>query len=308
MILSSGDFAVFPLESATFCDLGLQFPNLGSIRRRRSLLEFWLSSQWCTASGLERSHIESRVLEECRNIGDFLRIIMEAMCRQQGVRRWAEKSPGHTLYIPEIKRLIPDSLIIHIIRDGRDVALSLANFGRIQPFLWDGGKTLPALGMYWTWMVQKGRTAGRQVGQDYYELQYENLVQNPRGTLAALGRFIDHDLDYARILRTGIGSVSQPKSSFQDVTSSEGFKPVGRWKQKYSPRELAEFESLAGDCLEELGYTLATDLSDGRRSLPNFITRVFYALQLESKHWLRPLRHLLTGQQPTVRQRRRIEL
>src|ERR1700731_1147098 len=50
MILSSGDFAVFPLESGAFCDLRLEFPNLGSLRQRRSLLEFWLSSQWCAAS------------------------------------------------------------------------------------------------------------------------------------------------------------------------------------------------------------------------------------------------------------------
>jgi len=254
------------------------------------LLEFWLRSPYFVASGLERSHIESRVLEQCRNIGDFLRIVMEAMCRQQGVRRWAEKSPTHALYIPEIKRLIPDSLIVHIIRDGRDVALSLANYGRIHPFVWQGGKTLSAFGVYWKWMVQAARTDGRQIGHDYYELNYEDLVQNPQATLAALGRFIDHDLDYARILRTGIGSVSQPDSSFKGVASHQ---PVGRWKGKYSPRELAEFESIVGDCLEELGYKLATDPSDTRRSLPTVISLAFYASQLKAKHWLRarkPLR------------------
>lgn len=292
MILSSGDFAIFPLESSTFSFLGLKFPNLGSIRERRSLLEFWLGSGWFAASGLDRSNIESRVLEECRNIGDFLRIVMEAMCRQQGVRRWAEKTPFHALFIPEIKRLIPDSLIVHIIRDGRDVALSLANFGRIHPFLWDGGKALPAFGMYWKWIVRTARTAGRQVGQDYYEVHYEDLVQNPSDTLAGLGRFIDHDLDYARILRVGVGSVSQPESSFQSFTSSGDFNPVGRWKQRYSPRELAEFESLVRDCLEELGYTLGTDPSDGRGGLPTAVSETFYASQLKSIHWLKGRRAL----------------
>src|SRR5215469_3732838 len=120
MILSSGDFAVFPLESNTFCLFGLKFPNLGSVRERRDLLDFWLASQWFAVSALKRSNIESKVLEECRNIGDFLQIVMEEMCRRQGVRRWAEKSPAHALYIPDIKRVIPDSLFVHIIRDGRD--------------------------------------------------------------------------------------------------------------------------------------------------------------------------------------------
>lgn len=292
MILSSGDFAVLPIETSAFCFLGLKFPNLGSLRERRRLLEFWLSSRWFAVSGLERSSIQSRVLEECRNIGDFLRIVMEAMCRQQGVRRWAEKSPAHALYIPEIKLSIPDSLIVHIIRDGRDVALSLANFERMYPYLWDGGQTLPALGMYWKWIVRRARTAGRQIGQDYYELNYEDLMQNPGDTLAALGRFIDQDLDYARILRVGIGSVSQPESSFQDVTSSGDFNPVGRWKQKYSPQELMKFESLVGDCLEEFGYTLSTDSSGRRSCLPRIVTRAFYASQIESIHWLKSRRAL----------------
>jgi hypothetical protein len=213
---------------------------------------------------------------------------MEAMCRKQGVRRWSEKSPVHALHIHEIRRLIPDSLIVHIIRDGRDVALSLANFGRMHPFFWDGGRTLSAFGMYWKWILRRARTAGRQVGQDYYELNYEDLVQNPEATLAALGRFIDHDLDYARILRTGIGCVNQPESAFRaGVTSSGDFNPIGRWKQKCSSRELANFESLVGDCLEEFGYTLASDRSGGRRALPTAIARVFYASQIESLHWLK---------------------
>jgi hypothetical protein len=222
--------------------------------------------------------------------------VMEAMCRQQGVRRWAEKSPAHALYIPEIKRSIPDSLIVHIIRDGRDVALSLANFERISPFLWEGGQTLPALGIYWKWIVRRARSAGRQIGQDYYELTFEDLVQNPSATLAALGRFIDQDLDYERILGAGIGSVSQPESSFQGVTSAGDFNPVGRWKQKYSPGELATFESLAGDCLEEFGYTLSSDSSKRGPNLPAVFAKAFYASQIESIHWLksrRALRHLV---------------
>jgi Sulfotransferase family len=296
MILSSGEFAVLPVETGAFCFLGLKFPNLRSLQERRRLLEFWLRSQWFAASGLERNSIQSRIFEECRNIGDFLRIAMEAMCRQQGVRRWAEKSPAHALYIAEIKRSIPDALIVQIIRDGRDVALSLSNFERIRPFLYYGGKTHAALGMYWKWIVRRARGAGRQLGRDYYELKYEDLMQNPSDTLAALGRFIGEDLDYSRIVRAGIGSVSQPQSSFQDATSSGDFNPVGRWKQTYSPVELAHFESLVGDCLEEFGYTLSTDSSSRRSGVPKIITRAFYSSQIESIHWLKSrkaLRHFV---------------
>src|SRR6267143_5787727 len=126
MILSAGDFAFSPSESDIFAYFGAKFPRLTSLKERKKALEFFLQTERFAGLGLERSDIEPRILKECQNIGDFLRILMEEMCRKQGVHRWVEKTPDHALYISQIKRSIPESLIVHIIRDGRDVALSLA--------------------------------------------------------------------------------------------------------------------------------------------------------------------------------------
>ncbi|MGI0080699.1 MAG: sulfotransferase family protein [Nitrososphaerales archaeon] len=296
MILSSGDFALFPFESDTFALLGEKFHDLSSLKNRKRLMEFWLGSELFSRSGLDRTDIEPRVLRSCRNIGEFLRIVMEGMCRKQGVHRWAEKTPDHALYIREIKRSIPDSLVVHIIRDGRDAALSLANFGRIRPFFWERGAKLLSFGVYWKWMVRKARAGGQEIGRDYYELHYEDLVANPRETLAQLGGFIGHDLDYDRILQVGVGSVRRPETSFEPAASSEGFNPVGRWKRQYSPEDLARFESVVGDALEEMGYSLATHPQQRRRTLSTAAISAFYALQLESKLWLKsrtPLRRLV---------------
>jgi hypothetical protein len=286
MILSSGGFAGYPFESDTFRILGPKFPRLTSLRNRKRLLEFWLRSTNGAESGLDRSDIESRVYGECRNIGDFLRIVMEEMCRKQGVHRWTEKTPDHVLSMAEIKRLIPDALIVHIIRDGRDVALSLANFGRIQPYIWPRGSKVLSFGVYWKWLVQKGRATGRQIGRDYYELHYEHLMEKPRETLANLGDFIGHDLDYDRIAQVGVGSLSHPNSSFEKSSSEAGFNPVGRWKRQLSPEELACFESLVGDCLEETGYFLAT-CPQQRRWAGTALFSAFHASQLEVKHQLK---------------------
>ena len=287
MIQSSGDFALFPVESDVFRILGAKFPSLISSRNRRRLLEFWLRSENGAQSGLERSDIEARVLRECRNIGDFLRIVMEEMCRKQGVHRWAEKTPDHALYISQIKRFLPDSLIVHIIRDGRDSALSLANFAWFSPFLWQRGSKLLSFAVYWKWIVRKAREAGQKIGRDYYELHYENLVEKPRETLSQLGEFIGHDLDYDRIMQVGLGSIRRPDTSFANLASSKDFNPVGRWKRQYKPEELAIFEALAGDCLEETGYCLATGPQQRRRT-PSVVARLsFYLFQLELKYQLK---------------------
>jgi hypothetical protein len=293
MILSSGDFAVFPIESETFRLLGPKFPGLTSLRNRKRLLEFWLRSENFAPSGLDRSDIEPRILTESRNIGDFLRIMMEEICRKQGVHRWAEKTPDHLLSIPEIKEFIPDSLIVHIIRDGRDVALSLASLGMIRPFLWERGSKLLSFGVYWKWMVRKGRATGRKLGKDYYELHYEDLVEKPRETLAHLGDFIGHNLDYGRIAQVGVGSVSRPNTSFENVTSPVGLSPVGRWKKQYSAEDLARFEALVGDCLEETGYSLATSRKNRKSALSSDAIAALNLAELELKHRLK--RHTPLG-------------
>ena len=287
MILSSGDFAGYPFESDTFRILGPKFPDLVSRDHRMRLLEFWLGSEYGVGAGLDRSDIETRVLDECRTIGDFLRIVMEEICHKQGAHRWAEKTPDHALYIAEIKRFFPDALVVHIIRDGRDAALSLANFGRIRPFPWEVGSNLLSFGVYWKWIVRKGCAAGRKIGRDYYELHYEDLIEQPRETLERLGRFIDHELNYERILQAGVGSVHKPDSSFGSKVATEGFNPVGRWKRQYSPGDLANFEALVGDCLEEMGYTLATHPLQRRRTFATNMLSSFYTMQLECKHRLK---------------------
>jgi hypothetical protein len=287
MLLSSGAFAGYPFESDTFRILGPKFPNLKSLKSRRSLLEFWLQSENGTQSGLTRSDVEQRVFVECHNIGDFLRIVMEEMCRKQGRPRWAEKTPDHTLYLHQIKKFIPDALIVHIVRDGRDAALSLANFGRIAPFVCGPASKLLSFGLYWKWMVRSARAAGQRIGRDYYELHYEQLVQNPRDTLARLGKVIGFDFDYDQILQSGVGSVRQPDTSFREQVSSEGFSPVNRWMRQCSAHELAIFEALVGDCLEETGYKLATGPRYMRRMLAVSATSLFYTSQLELKHWLK---------------------
>jgi Sulfotransferase family len=287
MILSSGGFAGYPFESDTFRILGPKFPRLNSPGNRRRLLEFWSRSPNGVQSGVNKSDIESRVLRECQNIGDFLRIVMEEMCRKKGVSRWAEKTPDHVLSIPDIKRLFPDALFVHIVRDGRDAALSLANFGRIRPYFYQRGSTLLSFGVYWKWLLRKGRAAGRRIRHDYYELRYEDLIEKPQQTLTQLGNFIGHKLDYERITQAAVGSLSKPNTSFQHLPSPRNGSAVGRWRLQYAPEELAAFEALVGDCLEDMGYSLATSPQHRPGAWFSKGLSAFYVSQLELKYQLK---------------------
>lgn len=293
MLLSSGNFAIYRTESNV---INLLEPRFGDLRldwNRRRLLKAWYDSRMYSLSGLDKGPLEARVKAECRNGGDFLRIIMEEMARQQGVERWAECTPEHLLYLARIKATIPNALIIHIIRDARDVALSMDKGFWIRPLPWDMNQRLPVIGLYWEWIVRRGREYGKKLGADYTEVHFEELVRQPHATLARLGRFIDQDLDYDCIQKVGIGSVSEPNTSFE---SGAGFNPVGRWREKFPHEELKKFEGLIGTTLEELGYPLATKESGLVDSAELKRMRRIYRAYFESKLWLKantPLGRLL---------------
>jgi hypothetical protein len=258
MLLSAGDFAVYRAESNAINLLEPRFGDLSVRRNKERLMDAWLASKLFDRSGLEAEAIRAKVIAECRNGGDFLRIVMGEMARQQGVQRWADCTPEHLLHLHRIKETIPEALIIHIIRDGRDVALSTDKLGYIKRVPWDRKPSVMVAGLYWEWIVNRGREDGRRLGSDYVEVRFDELVAEPRTTLAKLSDFIEHDLDYDRIQRVGIGSVSEPNTSFKRQSTDGKFSPVGRWKRGFSPENLVMFEALVGQTLEELGYPLAT--------------------------------------------------
>jgi hypothetical protein len=292
MILSAGDFAVYRTESNVFNLLVQRFGDLSVRGNRQALMKVWLGSKLFTCTGLDAGEIEKKVVDgSCRSGGDFLRLVMEETARKQGVERWADCTPDHLLYLTQIKKEIPDALVVHILRDGRDVALSLDKQGWIRPFPWDRDKSVLVAGLYWQWIVNKGRENGRALGADYTEVHFEDLIQNPRLTLAKLGQFIDHDLDYERILKVGIGSVSSPNTSFDSKSDVAKFDPVGRWRSQFPAEQLAAFESLAGATLDSLGYERATAGKQRRTGWKG--TRAAYNIRYSLKLWLK--RHTPLG-------------
>ena len=122
-------------------------------------MERFLASDMFALSGLEAEALRTRVIEDCRGTGDFLRILMDSMARQQAVRRWAECTPQHALHLREIKKAFPDALFLHIIRDGRDVALSLSKQGWIRTLPWDREEQLQVSILYWEHLVRSARAA-----------------------------------------------------------------------------------------------------------------------------------------------------
>jgi Sulfotransferase family len=286
-LLSAGGFAVYYAESNAFNLLGSRFGNLRHRKNRQKMLDTWFSSKLFQRTGLTPEEIEPRILNECNSAADFLRIVMETIAHKQGVHRWAECTPLHLLYLPLIKSLIPEALIVHIIRDGRDVAVSLNKIGWIRPYPWDRTRSVITAGIFWRWIVSKGLVYGRSMGTDYTELHYEDLVAQPQQTLARLGEFLQHDLDYDRIQQAGLGSLQNPNSSFKDDRATTDFSPVGRWKTVLSPEQVKDLETAIGDLLTNLDYSLETPREKLTKLPAVQLMTLLYPTVFDVKLWLK---------------------
>jgi hypothetical protein len=289
MLLSSGGFAIYRSLLPVYETLIPRFGSLQHRGNRERLLRTWLRSKGFRGTGLDADPLSSRILNECRSGGDFIRLIMDSVAASQGVPRWVLYDPDNVLHLERLKACIPNALFLHIIRDGRDIALSLKKMGGFRPLPWNRSETgsLVATAVYWEWMVRHGREQGNLFPADYMEVHYEDLIAQPRETLQKLGGFLDHDLDYDRIKSAGLGRLSESNSSFREESGTETINPLGRWKTRLSRPDVAAIEATVGECLEQNGYALSLPDTERTPGVRQWANRALYRSFLNTKMWLK---------------------
>lgn len=289
MLLSAGGFAIYRGYLPIYKKLIPRFGSMSKRSNREKILETWLRSKGFRRTGLAAEQLSRRILDECQNGGDFIRVVMDSVAQSQHAPRWAVYDPDNVLHVDRVKRDLPNAIFVHIIRDGRDIALSLKKMRGFAPLPWDRGPTesLVATALYWQWMVRRGRAHGRKFLADYIEIRYEDLIADPRATLGKLGRFLDHELNYDRIQRAGLGRLSETNSSFREEAEKEPINPLGRWKERLAHADVAGIEATVGECLEENGYELSLPAAERRRTLRQSWMRGMYPAFLGGKLWMK---------------------
>jgi protein-tyrosine sulfotransferase len=197
--------------------------------------------------------------EELRRIfGELLMSFLEPAWRASGKPRVAEKTPFNVLVFPELRRLFPDSPLVHVIRDVRDVVASRLERERTASKAVDTAAVAAARAEEWvrTMAVRRKILADEQLSRAYYEIRYEQLVQNPREVLEPLFEFLEEPfepgvLDFHRVSRNVDGTEEWSAAAVQRPIFASS---CGRWRQSLSDEEHAAVMRAARPVLEELGY------------------------------------------------------
>ena len=289
-LMSAGEFAIYRSETHAYNGLAPRYGHFGTASLRREFLTDWLESEHFLRTGLDPAVATRAVEEECRSAADFLRAILGRIAQQQQASRWLESTPESGLYIDQILRDFPDARIVHMLRDGRDVAPSMVRQGWFRPFPWHRPRPLLPAIAYWDWIVRRIRGLGQKKCANYCEVRFEDLTAKPGETLCKLSDFLQQRLDWEQIQKIGIGSVSKPNTSYTDDLAQGAFEPIGRWKRELTAEQVADLEAIAGPLLEDLGYERTSPERSAR------LTRWLYQRRFATRFWMKnhcPLaRHL----------------
>lgn len=281
LLLSSGGFAVYRSESQLYNRIGPCFGNFKNKKQRQEFLQWWLSSEFFLRSGLDVDLIRQEVLNSVTGTGDMLSTLMNRICIEQGAHRWAECTPDNALYIRRIKRDFPDALFIHLVRDGRDVALSLAKQSFIKPFPWHADKPEIASAAYWAWITNKVSREEQFLGDDLLTVHYESLVVDFDVTMQSIAEFIDKPLDLKRIDKHPIGAVLSPNSSFDKSNRKSDTKWTPRWQENLDTALLQGIENTIGSGLARFGYKPSCITKRRFARLVSSCRRILYFLRFQ---------------------------
>ena len=221
--------------------------------------------------GLDADELEARIASLKKPRPKLvLRAFYELYAEGQGKVRYGDKTPGYVKQMGIIQRSLPEARFIHLIRDGRDVAVSRERRMTTEEL------SVERHAMIWKRRINRARRQAPRV-KHYTEIRYEDLIADPEGTLRSVCEFIDLPFDpamltyhersadrlqeIARDLDDDDGGALRPAQERLEahtlVTEAPREDRVERWRESMAPEDDAEFEKVAGDLLEELGYPLA---------------------------------------------------
>lgn len=192
---------------------------------------------------------------------DAMRAVFASYADGHGKPRFADKTPGYVLRIRLLARIFPEARFIHVIRDGRDVALAFSDV-RFGPH------SIGETAIYWKRRVRRGRRSGQVLGpQRYREVRYEALVADAEKVLVELCTFVElafHPamLRYFEHPEQSVEATGDPGAHQRLLLPpTPGLR---NWADEMSATDLRVFEVVAGPVLDELGYGRALPLPSPR--------------------------------------------
>ena len=193
-------------------------------------------------------------LTERMPIGAAIGAVYAVYAEERGKARWGDKTPMYMQNLRLLERLFPDALFVHLIRDGRDAALSFLSMPKgLMTETWMQPRDVSAFAAQWRAEVKAAQRLGRRVGdRRYLEVRYEDLVGDVEQVLRRISTFAR--LSYEPAMADYAGNVDVSSKPHQQSLKRPPTVGLRDWRVQMSPEDVGAFDRVAGDLLAELGY------------------------------------------------------
>jgi hypothetical protein len=202
--------------------------------------------------GVDPEDVRARLTERPR-FAEAVQSIYQLYAESRRKPRFGDKTPLYMQHLDVLERAFPDARYVHIVRDGRDAALSMIAMKRKPRFNLSRPRGLGDFAAAWRREVRAAQRFGGT--HPYLELRYEDLVAEPESRLREVCAFLGLEyepgmLEYHR-REDPLLYADHPRLAEPPVRDTRS------WRQELRLSDAALFEAIAGDLLAELGYDRA---------------------------------------------------
>ncbi|MCK5543097.1 MAG: sulfotransferase [Desulfobacterales bacterium] len=254
IVLSSGEFALYEAETHMMVKYAVKYGNIRKRKNYNLFINDWIHSKQFSRSGLDPDIFKQKVDENHDSYANLLTTFMSLIAETQGKTRWAEQTPAHVFYLNELHVAFPEAKFIHVVRDGREVALSRRKLGWTGTKSSDPIKQLLYAALNWEIAVKSGQAAGEKIGANYTEVRYEDVIGNLDEVLKKISAFADIEIDREKVQKCTFGSLGKGNTAFGETMGGISSSGIGRWRHILSKKEIDALNFVIGKTLAILGY------------------------------------------------------
>lgn len=203
--------------------------------------------------GLDRKAVQRRIVASPPTLGSVLETVMVCFAEAHGAARWCDKRPMYVRHVDILRRLFPEAQFVHLVRDGRAAAASLARMS------WFEGDLAQAIGT-WRLAMEHARVAREALPADtWFDLSYERLITAPEAQLRRLCSFLGEEFDPVMLAPGAVRDTLVPERKTWHANTAGPLLAArtDSWRFELSEADITFLEALAGRELRLAGYSVA---------------------------------------------------
>lgn len=218
---------------------------------RRRLARVIAKSDWSLAERFEvpPAELAKRLAKDPRTLGSVIGTCYVAYAEVTGKQRWGDKRPMYARYLDAVFAFFPDSQFVNIVRDPRAAVASMRKLG------WFEGHIAPGIEL-WDRSLRAVEPWRKSLHDDqFYDLRYENLIDDPKQELGEVARFLGLDADSVPTMLSYHEHVDETAMKYHSqLTKPVSADSLHSWETEMSADEVALVEKVAAPSMLRFGY------------------------------------------------------